>query len=81
MSIWTLEELNGLIEEWKQALKAVASGRSYSIGGQSVSHYSLSDIQQQLSYLEGERSKLLAEQSGKPRRSGPIAVRPIIGRG
>lgn len=81
MSVWTITELDALIADWKEAMKAVASGRSYSVGGQSVSHYSLQDIQDQLAYLDAERNKLLAKQAGRPRRPGPVAVRPVILRG
>jgi len=81
MSVWTLEELDAQIATWKEALNAVATGRFYSVGGQSVSHYSLQDIQDQLAYLDAERNKLLAEQSGRPRRPGPVVVRPVILRG
>lgn len=80
-SIWTIEELDALLAEWKAALQAVATGREYTLSGQTVRHYSLQEIREQISYLERERKNLLAAQSGRPRRSGPFAVRPIIGRG
>ncbi len=80
-TLWTLEELDAQIADWKAALLAVSSGRFYTISGQSVSHYSLPEIREQLAYLQRERQLLLAAQSGRPRRPGPLAVRPVIGRG
>jgi len=80
-TIWTLAELDALIADWKAALLAVASGREYMISGQSVRHHSLPEIREQLAYLQRERQLLLAAQSGRPRRPGPLTVRPVIGRG
>ena len=57
-SIWTRDELLGLIGEWKAAYRAAATGKSYSIGGRSLTRQDLSDIRAQLSYLESELARL-----------------------
>lgn len=81
-TIWNnIQELDALISEWKAALLAVASGREYTIGGQTVKQSSAEEIRDMLSFLEDERTKLVAEQAGKLRRVGPFAVRPVLWRG
>lgn len=80
MSIWTIEELDAQIAEWKAALAAVASGRDYTIGGQTVRHHSLPEIREQLRYLDEERATLLAAQARGSRLPGPLIVRGLVQR-
>lgn len=68
MTIWTREELLTLIADWKAAYKAAFTGKSYTIGGRTLTRYELPEIRRQLSYLENE----LAALDG---RRGPVSVR------
>lgn len=68
MTIWTREELLTLIADWKAAYKAASTGKSYAIGGRTLTRYELPEIRRQLSYLENE----LAALDG---RRGPVFVR------
>lgn len=68
MTIWTREELLTLIADWKAAYKAASTGKSYTIGGRTLTRYELPEIRRQLSYLENE----LAALDG---RRAPIFVR------
>lgn len=65
--LWTKRELLELIAEWKAAYRAAATGKSYSIGQRTLTRYDLSEIRNQLSFLESE----LAALSG---RRGPFFV-------
>ena len=68
MSIWTKEELRKHIAEWKKALTAAATGKSYTIadGGTSrtLTRYDLLEIRKMLEWFEDELAKL--EGSGGP---------------
>ncbi len=66
-SIWSRQELLELIYEWKAAYKAAATGKSYSIGARTLTRYDLSEIRDQLEWLENE----LAALDGK---RGPFFV-------
>lgn len=72
-SIWTKDELLSLIADWKAAYKAASTGKSYSIGGRTLTRYDLAHIRAQLSYLERE----LAALSG---RRGPAFVQARFAR-
>lgn len=54
MSIWTKSELLELICQWKKAYKAVSSGKSYTIGGRSLTRQDVSVIRAQLDSLARE---------------------------
>ncbi len=72
MSIWTEEELNSQISEWKAALLAVASGQSYTgSGGQSFTMADLPEIRKTLRFLEAEKRNL-AGTAGPVRVSGRV---------
>ena len=67
-TIWTREELLGLIACWKAAYKAASTGTSYTVQGRTLTRYDLPEIRQQLVYLQGE---LAALDTG---RRGPTIV-------
>ena len=58
MTIWTREELLGLLADWKAAYKAASTGKSYTIGDRSLTRYDLAEIRKQLAFLEGELAAL-----------------------
>ncbi len=64
MSIWTREELLGLITDWKAAYKAASTGQSYTIGGRSLTRQNLSEIRSQLDFLQGELEALTDRNAG-----------------
>ena len=51
-TIWTREELLGLIACWKAAYKAASTGKSYTVQGRTLTRYDLPEIRQQLVYLQ-----------------------------
>lgn len=69
MTIWTREELLSALADWKAAYKAASTGKSYAIGGRTLTRYDLKDIRDQLFYLENQ---LAALQRGG---GGPVFVR------
>lgn len=71
MNIWTREELTTLIASWKAAYAAAATGKSYAIGGRTLTRYDLAEIRAQISWLQGQ----LVALSG---RVGPVAVRTRV---
>ena len=73
-SLWSKSELIELIACWKQAYKACATGKSYTIAGRSLTRYDLPEIRAQLAYLEIE----LAALNG---RRGPFFVQARFKRG
>lgn len=74
ISIWTRAELDEQIALYKRALKACASGASYTIGSRQLTRQDLADIREHLTYLAGE---LAALNSGR----GPLLVEGRIPRG
>jgi len=58
LSIWTQEELDQEIAEWKTALRACSKGQSYSIEGRELTRSDLSEIRKTLHWLEREKAKL-----------------------
>ncbi|MDE7065259.1 MAG: hypothetical protein K2O70_07310 [Desulfovibrionaceae bacterium] len=66
--MWSREELLSLLADWKAAYRAASTGKSYAIGGRTLTRYDLSEIRGQLSYLKNE----LAALDG---RRGPVFVR------
>lgn len=73
-SIWTRQELLEEIDLYKKALKACASGSSYTIGSRSLTRQDIDKIRDHLDYLAGE---LAALERGR----GPILVLGRINRG
>lgn len=73
-SIWTRQELLEQIALYKNALKACASGSSYTIGNHSLTRQDLDSIRAHLDYLAGE---LAALEHGR----GPIIAQARIPRG
>ena len=44
-SIWTEPELRELIAAWKQAWLRASTGKSYTIGGRTLTRYDLDEIE------------------------------------
>ncbi len=57
-SIFTREELLSYIADWKGALQAAATGKSYAIGGRNLTRYDLPAIREQLKYYQDELNAL-----------------------
>lgn len=72
-SIWTRSELLELIAAWKKAYLAASTGKTYSIGGRSLSRYDLKEIEDTLGRLKDE---LASFETG----SGPHIGRLIFRR-
>ncbi|WP_165071021.1 hypothetical protein [Desulfovibrio sp. ZJ200] len=70
-SIWTRAELDEQITLYKRALKACASGASYTIGSRSLTRQDLPRIREHLAYLAGE---LAALDHGR----GPVLVQARV---
>ena len=70
-SVWTRQELLEEIDLYKKALKACASGSSYTIGSRSLTRHNLQELRDHLEYLSGE----LAALEG---RRGPVLVQARI---
>lgn len=68
-TIYTKEELEAELAEWKQALRACATGKSYTIDGQTLTRQNMADIRAHISWLMGEMAKLEG-------RSSAVFVRP-----
>jgi bacterioferritin (cytochrome b1) len=73
-SIWTEQELREEIDLYKRAIKACASGSSYTIGSRSLTRQNLKELREHFDYLVGE----LAALEG---RRGPVLVQGRIYRG
>ena len=64
MSIWTREELLQLISSWKAAYKAASAGQSYTIDGRTLTRQNVSEIRNQLSYLERQLDAISGKGNG-----------------
>ena len=73
-SIWTRQELLEEIDIYKKAIKACASGSSYTIGSRSLTRQNLAELRDHLDYLPGELAAL-------ERGCGPVIVQGRIRRG
>lgn len=73
MSIWTIEELDEQIGEYKKALRLAARGQYLSIAGRMLTQQNLAEIRKTLKELELERRKLTGTY-------GPIAVQGRVAR-
>ncbi|MFC4102921.1 DUF6148 family protein [Paenibacillus xanthanilyticus] len=67
-SAWTLEEAQAALGQWKQALMAVSTGQSYTIGGRSLTRASIKDIKDMIDYFANEITKLEAAAQGRSAR-------------
>ncbi len=61
--IWTKEELLSHIATLKAALKAASTGKSYAIGGRTLTRHDLPHIREQLEYYRKELAKLEGKSS------------------
>lgn len=73
MSIWTLDELEEQIAEYKAALKACSKSQSYTVGQRTLSRADLPEIRRTLRMLEHEKRRIESGPTprtlkGKPRR-------------
>lgn len=75
MTIWTHDELTAQLREWKNALLACATGKSYSIGSRTLTRRDSDEIRKMLTYLERELAKL----EGNP--VSPVFVQGVTRRG
>jgi len=64
---WTLSEAQEMLTEYKAALKAIASGKSYSIGDRSLTRANETFIKQQIHYFARIVDKFNRGKSGGPR--------------
>ena len=64
MSIWTREELLQLISSWKAAYKAASAGQSNTIDGRTLTRQNVSEIRNQLSYLERQLDAISGTGNG-----------------
>ena len=72
-SIWTREELLEQIELYKKALKACATGQSYTIGSRSLTRQDIAELRDHLEWLQGELAVL-------DNQHGPKLVRGVVKR-
>ena len=68
-AIYTLEEIESELLLWKKALRACATGKSYTIDGSTLTRQDLDQIRTHISWLMAEKAKL-------ERRSSAVFVRP-----
>lgn len=72
-SIWTREELLEQIALYKKALKACATGQSYTIGSRSLTRQDIAELRDHLNWLTEELAALDGQR-------GPVFVRGIVPR-
>ena len=65
---YTLEEARAELELWKEAKRAAATGKSYLIGGRSLSRYDLAEINREIERF----ANMVDALSG--RATGPVTV-------
>lgn len=63
-SIFTRSELVQALKNWKAAYLAVSSGKSYSIGGRSLTRQDVATIRDQISWLTAQLEALDQPVSG-----------------
>lgn len=74
--LYTVEEAQEHLENWKQAERALATGQSYSIAGRSLTRVNLADVMTQINYWrkrlqEAEDFALGIRRPGKSQRIVP----------
>ncbi len=72
-SIWTREELLEQIALYKNALKACATGQSYTIGSRSLTRQDIAELRYHLNWLQDELAALDGQR-------GPVFVQGIVPR-
>ena len=72
MPIYTREEIAIEIGRWKDALKACATGKTYTIDGRQLTRYDLAEIRRHLEWLAGIEASLDGQ--------GTILARPVVRR-
>ncbi|SKA83723.1 hypothetical protein SAMN02745702_02925 [Desulfobaculum bizertense DSM 18034] len=65
--VWTKEELQEQLTQWKQALLRVSGGKSYTIGSRALTLQDVAEIRTTITFLRDELRALSGE-------SGPIVV-------
>jgi hypothetical protein len=74
MSLWTLAELDQLIDAMKTQMLENPSGvGSVQIGGRSISYNGFDDLQKRINFLARERAALLRGASGQSRAGYSLA--------
>jgi uncharacterized small protein (DUF1192 family) len=68
----TVAQAQAHLDAWLTADLAVAQGKSYTIGGRSLTRSSAAEIHQQIAYWEREVARLTAGRSRGPRVRGVI---------
>ncbi len=58
MAIYTLEEIEQEISDWKAALNAVRHGKEYSMGTRRLVRSDLPEIREHLEWLAGQKTGL-----------------------
>jgi len=72
MPLYTREEISAETSLWKEALRACATGKTYTIGSRQLTRYDLAEIRKHLEWL----SSIEASLDGR----GTILVRPLVRR-
>jgi hypothetical protein len=72
MPLYTREEIASEISRWKDALKACATGKTYTIDGRQLTRYNLDEIRRHLEWLAGIESQLDGQAT--------ILARPVVRR-
>ena len=72
MPIYTREEITAEIGRWKDALKACATGKNYTIDGRQLTRYDLAEIRKRIDketekIKESNLKHLPKEHTGNPR--------------
>lgn len=73
MSVWTEEELDQQIEEYKRALSACSRAQSYTIAGRTLTRADLPKIRSHLEWLKRQKEVLQGypgpiKRRGRPKR-------------
>ncbi len=68
MFAWNRSEILDLISLWKDAYRAVASGKSYTIAGRSLTYQDVTTIRAQIDFLQGELEALDVKGGGSLQR-------------
>ncbi len=68
----TLEQVQARLQLYYDAEAAILSGQSYSLGNRSLSRPNLKEVQEQITKLENEESRLKGGGGLKVRRIVPL---------
>jgi hypothetical protein len=72
MPLYTREEVTAEISLWKEALRACATGKTYTIDGRQLTRYDLSEIRKHLEWLADVEASLSGQST--------LLVRPLVRR-